>query len=87
MSLPPLTGLQNFLPMNSIFHQDNPERLIHKIFLPFQLYTNEKYITAVRCPKFFVHSRDDEIVPFRHGQRLFELAGASGKFLELKRRT
>jgi len=57
-------------------------------FLPVKLlsrfsFNTEKYITAVKCPKFFVHSRDDEIVPFRHGQRLFELAGASGKFLEL----
>jgi uncharacterized protein len=31
-----------------------------------------------------VHSRDDEIVPFAHGQRLHEAAGARGRLLEMR---
>ncbi len=38
----------------------------------------------VRCPVLVIHSRDDEIVPFRHGRRLFEAAGEPKQFLALR---
>jgi hypothetical protein len=31
-----------------------------------------------------VHSRDDEIIPFEQGRKLFELAGEPKHFLELR---
>jgi pimeloyl-ACP methyl ester carboxylesterase len=40
-------------------------------------------IGKVTCPKLFIHSRTDEVVPFRLGYRLFEAAGQPKEFLEV----
>jgi hypothetical protein len=40
-------------------------------------------IAETDVPVLVVHSRDDEIVPFSHGQRLLEAAGARGELLEI----
>jgi len=57
-------------------------------YLPVRLLSRFKYNTAeylneVDCPVLIVHSRDDEIMPFGHGQRLFEVAKEPKKFLEI----
>lgn len=41
-------------------------------------------IRAVRCPKLFVHSRDDEVVPYGLGLRLFRAAGRPKEFLRIR---
>ena len=41
------------------------------------------YLKSVSCPVLVVHSRDDEIIPFDHGLRLFEIAHEPKQFLEL----
>ena len=40
-------------------------------------------IGTIDCPKLFVHSRDDEVVPFEQGRRLFEAAGGEKRFVEI----
>jgi len=57
-------------------------------YLPVRLFSRFKYNTAeyldrINCPVLIVHSRDDEIMPFSHGQRLFEMAKEPKKFLEI----
>ena len=57
-------------------------------YLPIRLLSRFKYDTAgyldkVNCPVLIVHSREDEIMPFTHGQRLFERATEPKKFLEI----
>ena len=57
-------------------------------YLPVRLLSHFKYNTAeylggADCPVLIVHSRDDEIMPFGHGQRLFEVAKEPKKFLEI----
>jgi len=57
-------------------------------FLPVRLllrfeYNTAKYLTRVNCPVLIVHSRDDEIMPFSQGRRLFEVAREPRKFLEI----
>ena len=42
---------------------------------PFDKFRNIDKIAQVGCPKLFIHGRDDSIVPFAHGKRLFEMAG------------
>ena len=42
------------------------------------------YLKSVSCPVLVVHSRDDEIIPFGHGLRLFEIAREPKQFLELR---
>jgi uncharacterized protein len=57
-------------------------------YLPVRLLSRFDYGTAghvarVAAPVLVMHSRDDEIVPFEHGLRLFERAGARKRFVEL----
>jgi uncharacterized protein len=47
-------------------------------------YDSTKRITAISCPKLFVHSRGDEVVPFDAGTRLFEMAAPPKQFLEIQ---
>jgi len=37
-------------------------------------HATRDYIKDVQCPVFVVHSRDDEIIPFRHGEAIFASA-------------
>ncbi len=58
-------------------------------WLPVRLLSRFRYdtlqgVTDYRGPVLVVHSRDDEIVPFAHGQRLQAAAGARGQLLELR---
>jgi len=57
-------------------------------FLPVRLllrfeYNTADYLGRVSCPVLIVHSREDEIMPFSHGRRLFEVANEPKRFLEL----
>ncbi|UCG51522.1 MAG: alpha/beta hydrolase [Candidatus Latescibacterota bacterium] len=47
-------------------------------------YDSTERIVGLACPKLIVHSRNDEIVPFDLGQRLFELASEPKEFLEIR---
>ncbi len=54
-------------------------------FLPAKLLVTQNYnslerVGSLSIPKLFIHSRDDEIIPFRHGQRLFEAAAEPKSF-------
>ncbi|MEJ2582613.1 MAG: alpha/beta hydrolase [Acidobacteriota bacterium] len=40
-------------------------------------------IPAVACPKLFIHSKADEVVPFRLGRELFDAAGEPKRFHEV----
>lgn len=57
-------------------------------YLPVRLFAGFRYDTlahlrAVRCPVLVVHSRDDELVPFDQGVRLFEAVGRPRQFAEI----
>jgi fermentation-respiration switch protein FrsA (DUF1100 family) len=57
-------------------------------FIPVRLISRFKYDTAaylkeVKCPVLIVHSPNDEMMPFSHGQRLFEVAKEPKEFLEI----
>ena len=41
-------------------------------------------IGLARCPKLFIHSRADDVVPFELGRRLFEAARDPKEFYEVK---
>lgn len=58
-------------------------------FLPVRLisrigYDNLANLKQIRSPVFVAHSRDDDIVPFAHGRRLFDAAGEPKAFLEMR---
>jgi len=41
-------------------------------------------IKNIKSPKLIIHSVDDEIVPFRLGEKLFDAAGPPKKFLKIR---
>lgn len=47
-------------------------------------YNVQKKLQRVSCPVLVVHSRDDEIIPFRHGRALYAAANEPKQFLELR---
>jgi fermentation-respiration switch protein FrsA (DUF1100 family) len=57
--------------------------------LPIRLLANIRYDTLTRlpqiaCPVLVIHSRNDDIIPFAHGRRLFEAARQPKRFLEIE---
>ncbi|HHD63422.1 MAG TPA: alpha/beta hydrolase [Desulfobulbaceae bacterium] len=47
-------------------------------------YNVQQQLRRVSSPVLVVHSRDDEIIPFRHGRALYEAANEPKQFLELR---
>ncbi|UCC81290.1 MAG: alpha/beta hydrolase [Candidatus Zixiibacteriota bacterium] len=57
-------------------------------FLPVRLLSRFDYgtlekIKKVPCPKLIIHSRNDEMISFRHGERIYEAASEPKEFLEI----
>jgi len=46
-------------------------------------YDTAAYAGGVTCPVMVIHSRDDELIPFHHGRRVFEAAPQPKRFLEI----
>lgn len=58
-------------------------------FLPVRLITRLRYPVAeyaaqLDCPVLVVHSRDDEIIPFAMGRRIFDAVSGEKQLLELR---
>jgi uncharacterized protein len=47
-------------------------------------YPNRERIARVGMPVLVIHARRDEIIPFRHGQAVFDAAAEPRRFLELR---
>jgi len=57
-------------------------------YMPVRLFARYKYntrqsLTRVHCPVLVVHSRDDKLIPFAFGRRLFEAANEPKQFLDV----
>lgn len=57
--------------------------------LPIRLLAHIRYetltkLSQISCPVLVIHSRNDDIIPFTHGQRLFEAAHPPKQFIELE---
>jgi len=57
--------------------------LIPRVLIRTQMRSIER-IASIQVPKLFVHSVDDEIIPFDHGRRLFEAAAEPKQFYRLE---
>lgn len=58
-------------------------------YLPVKLlarihYPTAKFVSRISCPILVIHSRQDEIVPYKQGRQIFELASEPKRFLELR---
>lgn len=60
----------------------------HYSFLPVRAlatnqFDNESRVSEIDAPILFIHSRDDRIVPFKLGRRVYEAAREPKQFLEI----
>ena len=46
-------------------------------------YPTRDYVGQTSCPVLVVHSREDEIIPFHHGERIFAAAPQTKQLLEI----
>jgi len=58
-------------------------------FLPIKWFITVKYdalskIKDITIPKLIIHSKDDEIIPFQHGRKLFEAALEPKEFYRMQ---
>lgn len=51
--------------------------------LPFDRFDNLSKIRAVRSPMLIVHGTEDRVIPFKHGQQLFEQANQPKQFVAI----
>ena len=61
----------------------------HYSFLPVRAmatnqFDNEARVAAIDAPLLLIHSRDDRVVPFELGRRVYEAASAPKQFLEIE---
>jgi fermentation-respiration switch protein FrsA (DUF1100 family) len=56
-----------------------PIRLVRRIH-----YNSQRRVGDVRVPKLFIHSIDDEVVPFGMGKRLYSRAPRPKQFLKIR---
>ena len=59
-------------------------------FLPVRLlvcntFDSMTHMGRISCPVLFLHAREDEIIPIKHGRRLYERVEAEKSFVELSR--
>jgi fermentation-respiration switch protein FrsA (DUF1100 family) len=47
-------------------------------------HATRDYVRDVRCPILVIHSRDDEIIPFRHGEAIFASANEPRTLLTIR---
>lgn len=57
-------------------------------FLPVRLisrlgYDNMENLKRIHAPVFIAHSRDDDVIPYSHGRKLFDAANEPKAFLEM----
>lgn len=50
-----------------------------RVSIPFDMFLNVDKMPNIKAPTLIVHGDKDELVPLRHGQKLYELCGAEKK--------
>ena len=76
----PVAGLVIEAPFLSAF------RVLTRVpLLPWDKFNNARDIRKVHVPVLIVHGRNDHIVPFWHGEKLFAIANAPKTFLPIDR--
>ena len=56
----------------------------HIPIVPFDKFANIDKIKNVRCPVLVMHATADEVIPFYHGQKLFDAANEPKRFLPIE---
>jgi abhydrolase domain-containing protein 17 len=74
----PATELAARLPVGGLVIESgfvSAFRVLTRVtLLPFDRFHNLRHIREVRSPVLVIHGQEDEVIPFSHGQRLFDAA-------------
>lgn len=54
---------------------------------PFDSFPNYKRIKTIKTPLLVIHSERDEVIPFSHGQEIYQASPASNKFFVPMKKT
>lgn len=62
---------------------------LHYPFMPTGLIMKDKYATLnklanITCPIVVAHSKNDEVIPFTHAEKIFQRASEPKQFIELR---
>ena len=68
----------SYVDIGKKFYPYMPIRLFAKFGYP-----TIDYVRDVNCPVMIIHSRDDDIIPFEFGQKLYEAVDAPSEFVEI----
>ena len=72
------SGFSSVPDLGSSFYPYLPVRLLSKY-----RYASIEKVGRIKIPKLFIHSPEDEIVPYEQGRKLFEGASEPKEFLQL----
>jgi len=72
------SGFTSIPDLGAKFFPHLPVRLISRYH-----YSTIDKVSMLDIPKLFIHSRQDELIPFEQGIRLFEKASAPKEFLQI----
>ena len=75
------SGFTSYADMGAKFYPYMPVRWFARFG-----YKTIDYVKDVTCPILFIHSRNDEIVPFEFGQELYRAASEPKEFVEISGR-
>lgn len=53
-------------------------------WLVWYSYSNIDNLKTIHCPILIIHSPDDEIIPFKHGEQLYAVANEPKQFLKIR---
>lgn len=75
---------KNFGPLKYVF--SSLSKLLGRVVLrgDFMQNSPENYISMVKCPVLFIHSREDDFVPFSHAEKLYNKAKSEKKFFVIE---
>ena len=72
------SGFTSYVDMGRKFYPYMPV----KLFASYD-YNTIEYVRRINCPVLIIHSRNDEIVPFEFGLRLYDAASEPKEFVEI----
>jgi hypothetical protein len=72
------SGFTSYADIGEKFYPYLPVRMFAKFN-----YSTVDYAKKVHCPLMIIHSREDDIVPFELGQKLYKAANEPKKFVEI----
>ena len=53
-------------------------------FLPWDRFRNLERAPSIHCPSLVIHGKNDEVVPFRHGKRVYNALPEPKRFIEFE---